>query len=74
MKEFESALMSELQSADHPDAKALKRWFDRNPKGRLRQKALKRMEEQTNGNVKAIDWGKLGVFIRMLLELLKLLA
>lgn len=53
---FESELMSNLAASTHPDAKAMKRWFDKHPKGPLRKRALKRLEDATNGDAKSIDW------------------
>lgn len=71
MNEFESDLMKSLAESTHPDAKAMKRWFDKHPKGPLRKRALKQMEKATNGNAKAIDWDKIGPFIQLLLLFLK---
>ena len=71
---FESELMSNLAASTHPDAKAMKRWFDKHPKGPLRKRALKRLEDATNGDAKSIDWNKLGAFVQLLLAFLKTFA
>lgn len=77
MNDFETVLMERLGSTTNPDAKKLKRWLDKNPKGPLRRKVLKQMEAQVtamNGtSAGAIDWealfAKIGPFIKLLLAL-----
>ena len=77
MNDFESVLMDRLGRTQNPDAKKLKRWLDKNPKGPLRRKVLKQMEAQVtamNGtSTGAIDWealfAKIGPFIKLLLAL-----
>lgn len=79
MNDFESVLMERLGSTQNPDAKKLKRWLDKNPKGPLRRRAIKQMQSQVDAaNVEsekyaAIDWeslfAKIGPFIKLLLAL-----
>lgn len=77
MNDFETVLMERLGSTQNPDAKKLKRWLDKNPKGPLRRKVMRQMQSQVeamNGNrVGAIDWedlfAKIGPFIKLLLAL-----
>lgn len=66
--------MTSLAASTHDDAKKLKRWFDKNPKGPLRNRALRQMENATGGDAKAIDWDKVGPFIQLLLAFLKALG
>lgn len=88
MNEFESGMLGYLNSgADlSPTAKKFKKFFEKNPKGPLRRRALKQMKEQADavlesddagmftaglyGEFSAIDWEKL---IEILGPLLKLI-
>lgn len=76
--DFETVLMERLGSTQNADAKKLKRWFDKNPKGPLRRRALRQMQSQVdavkgNRGYGAIDWeelfAKIGPFIKLLLAL-----
>ncbi len=78
MNEFEPALMRGLESSQNPEAKRLKRWLERNPKGPMRKRAMKQMQAQVDAasgarNYNAIDWeelfAKIGPFIKLLLAL-----
>lgn len=78
MNDFESVLMERLGSTQNPDAKKLKRWLDKNPKGPLRRKAMRQMQSQVDAvrgaqGYEAIDWealfAKIGPFIKLLLAL-----
>lgn len=76
--DFETVLMERLGSTQNPDAKKLKRWLDKNPKGPLRRKVMRQMQSQVEAytgttSVNAIDWEtlftKIGPFIKLLLSL-----
>lgn len=45
---FENNLMAYLASSSNADAKALHRWFKKNPQGRARKNVLERVEAQVN--------------------------
>lgn len=80
MNDFETVLMERLGSTQNADAKKLKRWLDKNPKGPLRRKVMRQMQAQVEAvtgtagvKVTAIDWesvfARIGPFIKLLLSL-----